>query len=44
MGYPEWEESEEHEDWIQSGGRDSDFEYYYDKWERQYRKHLPGFS
>ncbi len=28
-GSPEWE------DWIQSGGRDEDYSYYYEKWHRR---------
>lgn len=27
--------SPEEEDWIQSGGRDEDYDYYYEKWYRR---------
>lgn len=27
--------SPEYEDWIESGGRDEDYGYYYNKWERR---------
>lgn len=38
MSYPEWEASQEYEDWIQSGGRDEEFDYYYNKWAKRYYK------
>lgn len=30
-----WENSQEYEDWIESGGRDEDYSYYYNKWDRR---------
>lgn len=30
-----WEDSPEHEEWIESGGRDEDYARYYAKWERR---------
>jgi len=32
-----FEDSPEHEDWIESGGKDEDYSYYYQKWERRVR-------
>lgn len=37
MSYPDWKNSPEYDEWVESGGRDEDFEYYYNKWERKYR-------
>jgi hypothetical protein len=33
--------SPEHEDWIQSGGKDEDYSYYYNKWHRRITSQLP---
>jgi hypothetical protein len=30
-----WDSSPEKEDWIESGGRDEDYNYYYQKWHRR---------
>lgn len=30
-----WENSPEYEEWIESGGRDEDYSYYYNKWDRR---------
>ena len=30
-----WEKSPEHDDWIESGGRNEDYEYFYQKWARR---------
>lgn len=32
-----FENSPEYDDWIESGGRDEDYEYYYNKWQRRTR-------
>lgn len=32
-----FENSPEYDDWIKSGGRDEDYEYYYNKWQRRTR-------
>lgn len=32
-----FEDSPEYDDWIESGGRDEDYSYYYNKWERRVR-------
>lgn len=37
MSYPEWKASPEYKEWVESGERDEDFDYYYSKWERKYR-------
>lgn len=37
MSYPDWKNSPEYDDWIESGGRDEDYDYYYSQWERKYR-------
>lgn len=37
MASNRWEDSPEHEEWIESGGRDEDYEHYYQKWERRTR-------
>lgn len=30
--------SPEYDEWIESGGRDEDYSYYYQKWERRVRR------
>ena len=30
-----FEQSPEYEDWIESGGRDEEYSYYYNKWDRR---------
>ncbi len=32
-----FENSPEYDNWIESGGRDEDYEYYYNKWQRRTR-------
>lgn len=33
-----FQDSPEYEEWIESGGRDEDYSYYYNKWERRTRQ------
>ena len=35
MANDSWENSPEYDDWIESGGRDEDYDYYYQKWARR---------
>lgn len=35
MASNRWEDSPEHEEWIEQGGRDEDYAYYYNKWDRR---------
>lgn len=35
MSSNRWEDSPEYEKWIEKGGRDEDYSYYYNKWDRR---------
>lgn len=35
MSSNRWEDSPEHDEWIEKGGRDEDYSYYYNKWDRR---------